>query len=80
MHRYIKYKEKFDKLIKWSVKKIAYKVTIIVREEGKLEAIAFETETDFINEALNEVKQQIRESSTQIPKGIIETIVIQKVK
>jgi len=62
------------------VKKIAYKITIIVREEGKLEAIAFETETDFINEALNEVKQQIRESSTQIPKGIIETIVIQKVK
>ena len=62
------------------MKKIAYKITIIVREEGKLEAIAFETETDFINEALNEVKQQIRESSTQIPKGIIETIVIQKVK
>ena len=62
------------------MKKIAYKVTIIVREKGKLEAIAFETETDFINEALNEVKQQVRESSTQIPKGIIETIVVQKVK
>jgi len=62
------------------VKKIAYKVTIIVREKGKLEAIAFETETDFINEALTEIKQQVRESSTQIPKGIIETIVVQKVK
>ena len=59
---------------------MAYKVVIVVREKEKLETIAFETETDFINEALNEIKQQVRESSTQIPKGIIETIVIQKVK
>lgn len=59
---------------------MAYKVVIIVREKDKLETIAFETETDFINEALNEIKQQVRESSTQIPKGMIEVILIQKVK
>ena len=59
---------------------MAYKVVIIVREKDKLETIAFETETDFINEALNEIKQQVRESSTQIPKGMIEVILIQKMK
>ena len=59
---------------------MAYKAMIIVREKDKLETIVFETETDFINEALNEIKQQVRESSTQIPKGMIEVILIQKVK
>jgi uncharacterized Fe-S cluster-containing MiaB family protein len=59
---------------------MAYKVVVIVREKDKLETIAFETETDFINEALNEIKQQVRESSTQIPKGMIEVVLIQKVK
>lgn len=57
-----------------------YRTIILVREKEELQTIAFETETDLINEALNEIKQQVRESSTQIPKGIIETIIIQKLK
>lgn len=57
-----------------------YRIVILVREKEGLQTIAFETETDLINEALNEVKQQVRESSPQIPKGMIETIIIQKLK
>ena len=59
---------------------IGYKVVIVVREKGKLETIAFEIETDFIRDALDKIEQQISESSPQIRKGKIETIVIQKVK
>lgn len=57
-----------------------YRIVILVREKEGLQTIAFETETDLINEALNKLKQQTRESSSQIPKGIIETIIIQKLK
>lgn len=59
---------------------MGYKVTILIREEAeKLETIGFEAETDYILSALFKVKRMIDESYSQIPKGIIEGIFIQKV-
>jgi len=56
-----------------------YKTTIVIRGEAveELEAIEFQTETDLIIEALEEVNRQIHGI---IPKRLIETILIQKVE
>lgn len=57
---------------------MCYKIVILIREgKGELEKIAFEKETDLINEALDEVVLQV---NGLIPKKIVEGILIQKVK
>jgi len=57
---------------------MCYKIVILIREgSGELERIAFEKETDLINEALDEVIMQV---NGLISKKIVEGILIQRVK
>jgi len=56
---------------------MCYRIVILIREgQDKLESIAFEDETDLINEALDKVIMQI---NGLIPKRVVEGI-IHKVK
>jgi len=57
---------------------MCYRIVILTREgQDKLESIAFEDETDLINEALDKVIMQI---NGLIPKRVVEGIIIHKVK
>jgi len=53
---------------------MCYRIVILIREgQDKLESIAFEDETDLINEALDKVIMQI---NGLIPKRVVEGIII----